>query len=86
LYKEENEIDFDDVEGWYFTFYFRPAYEYEGIEIDLNNIHFDDDDFEGAMKKLESTIEQLNEICDDDYIDNYHTECKDYVDMIRSIR
>jgi hypothetical protein len=86
LYREENEIDFDD-DGWFFNFYFCPVDEYEGMDIDLGYVSFNgDDDFEGAIRKLESIIEQLNEICDDDYIDNFHTECKDYVNMIRSVR
>jgi hypothetical protein len=88
LYTEYNTIDFDE-EGYFFEFEFKPRKEIDGFDLDIDNVYFeggDDADFQKSIMKLDEVIDELKEIANDDYIDNYNREFNDYKFMIRNVR
>lgn len=89
IYTENNTIDFDKEIGYYFEFEFKPRKEIDGFDLDIDNVYFeggDDADFQKSIMKLDEVIDELKEIANDDYIDNYNREFNDYKFMIRNVR
>jgi hypothetical protein len=88
IYTENNNIDFDE-EGYFFEFEFNPISEIDGFDMDIDSVYFEggnDGDFKTSIMKLDEVIDELKEIANDDYIDNYNREFNDYKFMIRNVR